>query len=343
VSVLISARNEEKDIGWKVRQTLKWDYPGELEVLVASDASEDGTDAVLQSIDHPRLRYTRMAARSGKNAALNRLAQMACGELLLFTDANTHTGADRLRRMVRHFADRRVGCVTGVEQPIRQERDTVVELGVRSFLSYDAFVKSCESRIGSVLVCDGALFCMRRKLFTNLDPDLANDLELPLRVARLGYWRLCELGASPSEKSTHSAREEFSRRSRICGQGILALWRLRGQLRGLCAFQFLSCKLLRWFALLPILMLLVGSALLVPRPMFNAILAVQVLFYTLAAVGAVLSLRNGSAGQLASLPFYFVLANVAAFVGVLESCFGRRFRVWEIASLSRGHEQARQT
>ena len=27
VSVLIAARNEEKDIDWKIRETLGWDYP----------------------------------------------------------------------------------------------------------------------------------------------------------------------------------------------------------------------------------------------------------------------------------------------------------------------------
>jgi cellulose synthase/poly-beta-1,6-N-acetylglucosamine synthase-like glycosyltransferase len=35
VSVLIAAHNEEKDIGWKLAQTLAWDYPTDrLEVLV---------------------------------------------------------------------------------------------------------------------------------------------------------------------------------------------------------------------------------------------------------------------------------------------------------------------
>src|SRR5258708_2369560 len=51
VSVLISARNEEKDIGWKVAETLNWDYPVDrLELLVASDASEDRTDEILHSV-----------------------------------------------------------------------------------------------------------------------------------------------------------------------------------------------------------------------------------------------------------------------------------------------------
>src|ERR1700747_374214 len=45
VSVLISARNEERDIGWKVSESLCWSYPPErLETIIASDAAADRTD-----------------------------------------------------------------------------------------------------------------------------------------------------------------------------------------------------------------------------------------------------------------------------------------------------------
>ena len=89
VSVLISARNEEQDIGWKVAETLAWDYPPErLDVLVASDASEDRTDEIVQAIEDPHVTLVRMEKRGGKGRALNRLAELAHGELLFFTDAN---------------------------------------------------------------------------------------------------------------------------------------------------------------------------------------------------------------------------------------------------------------
>ena len=82
VSVLISARNEEKDIGWKIQETLEWDYPGsQLEVLVASDASEDRTDHILETISDPRLRVVRNSQRAGKNNSLNRLSSLARGQL----------------------------------------------------------------------------------------------------------------------------------------------------------------------------------------------------------------------------------------------------------------------
>src|ERR1700730_6234093 len=58
VSVLIAARCEQQHIGWNVRQTLGWAYPKEfLEVLVASDASDDRPDEILRQTSDPRLRF----------------------------------------------------------------------------------------------------------------------------------------------------------------------------------------------------------------------------------------------------------------------------------------------
>jgi len=80
VSVLIAARNEQKDIGWKLAQTLAWDYPADrLEVLVGSDASTDGTDEAIRSVRDSRLRFARNPERAGKIITLNRLARLAHG------------------------------------------------------------------------------------------------------------------------------------------------------------------------------------------------------------------------------------------------------------------------
>ena len=252
VTVLISARNEEKDIEWKVRQTLGWNYPAEkLQVLVASDASEDRTDELLQSIHDPRFAFIRLPERVGKNAALNRLAAMATGDLLFFTDANSDIDAECLRRMVQHFSDARVGCVTGVEETSSGEQAAALATGGSTYLEYESNINRLESNLGSVLVCDGSIFCMRRALYTEVRPELANDLELPLRVGAAGSWVLYEPTARSREYTTLSAGEEFRRRKRICGQGILGMWTLRQQLTGLRAWQFFSRKLLRWFSLVP--------------------------------------------------------------------------------------------
>jgi cellulose synthase/poly-beta-1,6-N-acetylglucosamine synthase-like glycosyltransferase len=197
-------------------------------------------------------------------------------------------------------------------------------------------VNGLESGLGSVLVCDGSIFCIRRSLFHRLQADLANDLELPLYIGAAGQKILFDPSVVSLERSTSSPVEEFNRKRRICGQGILGMWRLQNCLRGLRAWQFFSRKLLRWFGGVPLLMILVSSALLAANPFFLAVLALQVIFYGLALVGWSSAARNRKGGSLTAFPFFFVLVHVAALVGVVETVFGRRFSVWDSAGQSRG-------
>jgi cellulose synthase/poly-beta-1,6-N-acetylglucosamine synthase-like glycosyltransferase len=339
VSVLISAHNEEKDIGWKAAETLAWDYAGDrLELLVASDGSEDRTEEVLRAIQDPRLKLVRMERRSGKGVALNRLAQLARGELLFFTDANAHIPPHCLKRMVRHFADERVGCVTGMTTA-QPHVDSAVESGDRLYLGYETAMSQLEGQLGSVLVCDGAIFCIRRSLFQPVFPEVANDLELPMRIGDSGYWVLHEPTAKVFEKETSSPREEFARRRRICGQGLLAMWKLRGTLRGLRGWQFVSRKFLRWLTLIPLVLLLISSGALAGQLFFALLLALELVFYGLAMVGGALALKGRRASQAFSVPFFVVLGSVAAFVGAVDTCLGRRFAVWEVPTFSRGREE----
>jgi cellulose synthase/poly-beta-1,6-N-acetylglucosamine synthase-like glycosyltransferase len=336
VSVLIAAHNEEKDIGWKLAQTLAWDYPTDrLEVLVGSDASIDGTDEVIKGIRDARLTFERNQERAGKNVTLNRLARLAHGELLFFTDANTHIGPHCLRTIVRHFADARVGCVTGMERNVTGPETSTITASSNAYLEYESAVNMLETRLGSVLVCDGSVYCLRRTLFVDLDPDLANDLEHPVRIASRGALILYEPHARSVERCSSSAAEEFARRRRIAAQGALAMWRLRHELRGFRLWQFISRKFLRWLTPVPLVIALVTSFCLRSDHTFSALLAAQLAFYSVAVIGA---RQNGKSRFIAllRLPFVFVLANIAVFIGVVDAFRRRTFSTWNIAELSRG-------
>jgi cellulose synthase/poly-beta-1,6-N-acetylglucosamine synthase-like glycosyltransferase len=338
VSVLISARNEEQDIGWKVSETLAWDYPPErLDVLVASDASEDRTDDIVRSIGDPRVTFVRMAKRGGKGRALNRLAELARGELLFFTDANAHIAPHMLRRMASHFADSRVGCVTGGTRPLAEDEQAIGS-GASAFLSFETILYRLESRLGSVLACDGAIFCIRRRLYAPVSPELANDLELPLRIRHAGFWVLHESEAVVREVDTSSPREEFARRRRICAQGMLAMWRLRATLWGWRGWQFFSHKLLRYLTLVPLLLVLFSAIVLRRELLFGTMLMLQAVFYGAAAYGFVSTLLQWKSGKLVAAPFYIVFGSIGAVAGILDACRGRRFDVWATPALSRGRQ-----
>jgi poly-beta-1,6-N-acetyl-D-glucosamine synthase len=336
VSVLIAARNERRDIGWKLTQTLAWDYPADrLEVLVGSDASTDGTDDEIKAVRDSRLIFVRNPERAGKNITLNRLARLASGEVLFFTDANTHIEAECLKAMVRHFADPRVGCVTGTECNVTGAEVSSITTSSNAYLEYESAINRLESELGSVLVCDGSVYCMRRALFNDLDPDLANDLEHPVRLGAVGAAILYEPQARSVERCSSSAREEFARRRRIAAQGALGMWRLRHHLRGLRLWQFVSRKLLRWLAPLPMAVALLASFLLREERWYLPFFAAQFAFYIVALTGIWTSGHSRVNGWL-RIPFVFLMANIAVFVGVIDACRRKTFATWNIAELSRG-------
>src|SRR5579863_5461206 len=91
ISVIIAARNEEKNIREALLSVLSQNYPN-LEFIVINDRSTDRTAEILASIAEkdPRLRVVEITELAkgwlGKNYALYRGAQVATGPVLLFMD-----------------------------------------------------------------------------------------------------------------------------------------------------------------------------------------------------------------------------------------------------------------
>lgn len=112
VSIVIAARNEERHIASAVRSLLDQAYP-DVEVLVVDDRSSDGTSAILAGIvaREPRLRVVRVDALPdgwlGKNHALQRGADAATGDILLFADGDVILARDAVSRAVRLLELRR--------------------------------------------------------------------------------------------------------------------------------------------------------------------------------------------------------------------------------------------
>ncbi|MFZ0580621.1 MAG: hypothetical protein WAM23_05745, partial [Candidatus Acidiferrales bacterium] len=138
-----------------------------------------------------------------------------------------------------------------------------------------------------------------------------------------------------------SSREEYNRKRRICGQGFLGFWRLRRCLRGFRAWQFFSRKVLRWLALIPMMMLLLTTGALLARPFFAFLFVFQVVFYILALGGWLFDLAGRRGSTAFAMPYYFLVVNIAAVIGVVQACIGRRFAVWDVPAYSRGQSESR--
>src|SRR6185436_13684111 len=68
VSVIIAAYNEERDIARKIENTLALDYPKDrLEIVVASDCSNDQTDEIVKGYGEAGVVLHRLRERLGKS------------------------------------------------------------------------------------------------------------------------------------------------------------------------------------------------------------------------------------------------------------------------------------
>ncbi len=102
--MVISAFNEARHIEAKLKNALSLEYPENLlSIMVISDASDDGTDDIVQSFSARNVRCFRQSERLGKSAGLTRFCPEATGDLLVFTDANSMFRPDALLKLVRHF------------------------------------------------------------------------------------------------------------------------------------------------------------------------------------------------------------------------------------------------
>jgi cellulose synthase/poly-beta-1,6-N-acetylglucosamine synthase-like glycosyltransferase len=334
VDFLIGAYNEEAVIRGKLENCLALDYPRDrLRIVVASDVSTDGTDAIVREYSDRGIQLIVSPRRRGKAANFREIVPGLKGEILVFSDAGSLYRADTLKKLMRNFADPEVGCVGG-RLRYRNPDATSVSQGEGLYWSYEVFLRKTESAIGSSVVLSGAVYAMRRELYRPVPDDLPDDFLCPLQVLDQGKRVIYETETEITETMATSARGEMRTKVRIISGNFAALRQMKHLLNPfrspLVALQLLSHRLLRWFVL-PLAAVMLGSSLLLThRPFFLLALAAQLLFYFLAGVGWLMDL-GGKRSRLAFLPYYFVLVNLAAAWGAWNGLAhsGRRSGIWE--------------
>lgn len=319
VTLIIPAYNEEVVLDAKLRNALELDYPSdELEILVGSDASTDRTVEIARRYESPGLRVLAFPERRGKPSVVNDAVRMATGQVLFLCDANVMFYPTALRRLVARLADERVGAVTG---DVRlASHDANFGEGESCYYSLERRIQEGESHFGSVVAVDGGMYIMRRHLFQPLPVDALNeDYTNTMRVINQGYRVVYEPSAIASENATPTARQEFKRRMRLSAGSMGALKRgewptLR---RPIEFWQFVSHKLLRWFAPIFLLFLLVSNIALVNHAaIYRVALVLQSAVYLCFGIAAV-SVRL-RATKIGGICFYFVMSHIAMLVGIVR-------------------------
>ena len=332
VTVIVSAYNERQVIGAKLENCRSLDYPADrFEVIVVSDASDDGTDDVVLAAGGT-IRLLRMEARGGKTVGLNAALRAARGDIIVFSDANAMYERDALRKLVQNFADPQVGAVTGESRYQIGTNDASTE-SEGTYWSYEIWIKALESSLGSVVGGDGAIYAIRRGLYLDLAPGDLSDFVNPLQIVAQGYRNVYEPEAISWEGGAEGYGAEFRRKVRIVNRAWRATFKMRRLLNplryGFFAFQFMSHKVLRWLVPWLMALVLVANLLLaMASGLYAVLLAGQLVFYGLALAGWALAGRAGLGARITSIPYYFCLVNLASLVALVEVFGGKEYRTW---------------
>jgi cellulose synthase/poly-beta-1,6-N-acetylglucosamine synthase-like glycosyltransferase len=333
VSLIISAYNEEKVIGEKLQNSLALEYPRDrLEIVVVSDASSDRTDAIVEGYAPEGVRLQRMPTRGGKTAGLNAVVPIIQGEIIVFSDANAFYAPDAIQKLVRNFLDPSVGCVAGDSRYTKLEASYVGE-SENTYWSYERLLKVKESALGSMVGADGAIFAIRKHLYSPLKAEDINDFVLPLQIVAQGYRCIFEPEAICYENAVVHFAEEFRRKIRVVNRSWHGMFRVKELLNpfryGWFSVQLISHKLLRWLIPVFLMSLLLSSVFLASKHwMYAGLAAGQLSFYALGMLGLALERWQIHSGWLA-FPGYFFLMNVASVIGGLKYVRGERINIWE--------------
>jgi cellulose synthase/poly-beta-1,6-N-acetylglucosamine synthase-like glycosyltransferase len=306
VSLIVAAHDEEDVIERRLENLLALDYPPEqLEIVVASDASSDRTDEIVQQVAtrEPRVRLLR-CERSGKVAAQNQAVRETTGEILAFSDANAVWQPDALRKLVRNYADPEVAYVCG--SSVYEAADGTNREG--TYWRFEGWLREAESFLSSVTGGNGSIYALRRRDYVEVDPRFGHDLSLPYLMVQRRRRAVYEPAAQAFEKPTPSNETEYRRKVRMFEHCWLIV--LRGRmLRRLGPTYFLetvSHRHLRYASGLLHLVLLGSSIALVGEGLvYQIALGAQLLLLLAAAVGV-------------GLARYYVLVTWATVVSLVR-------------------------
>ena len=333
VTVLITAYNEERDIRAKLENTLQIDYPKEkLEILVASDCSNDKTDEIVKEFAAKNVKLYRQTERLGKTMAQNAAVEKASGEIILFSDATTMYERDVLNAMLPNFADKTVGCVAGKLIYV-DDSDSTVGKGAKSYWNYETFLKEAESRACSLIGASGCLYAVRKSAYQPMYAEACSDFLICTILYRQGLRSVYEPNAVCTEETNRRTDKEMRMRVRVISQTFTDLWRNRAMMNplkgGFYAVELISHKVFRYAVPLFLLLVFFSSMILAfSSTFFLIIFTLNIIFYVLALIGWMLEKTKKTLGILA-IPLYFVLTNLASLIGFYKFLRGERYARWE--------------
>lgn len=336
VTILISAFNEERVIREKLQSILNTSYPKErLTVLIGSDNSTDGTNAILKEFAE---KYGFISAvlyeqRQGKPTVINQLMELVKDEFVIMTDANVMFHKETISGLMQHFKNPEIGLVGGgiINENVKRDGVSIQE---KAFTSREFKIKMREGMIwGATIGVEGGIYAIRKELYRPVPKGFSvDDFFITMSVLRLGKKVILDTDVITHEELPGLLSEEYRRKVRIATgnfrnmryffKELLTPW------RG-ASFAYISHKVIRWLGPFIILLFLLSNCMLYGHNKFYD--------YTLYAAGIIISLpiidfflsKIGIHVVFLRFIRHFVTMNIALIHGFINNIGGITRDVWQ--------------
>ena len=180
ISIIIPTFNEEKIIEYKIRNTVKIEYPiNKIEFIFVDSLSNDSTLKIINEItsyySDRNVKILIDTEKRGKSNALNLALKQCDCEIVVISDADCFLSFKSLIAAVSYFHDNRIGAVTGPKRLLNTESSWVTK-SEENYLNSMNLMKLGDSKIGSTIFFEGGFSAFRRNIIDSFDPyDTGSD------------------------------------------------------------------------------------------------------------------------------------------------------------------------
>ena len=164
--VIIPAFNEGRHVYETIRSVVACDYdPAKLNIIVVDDGSTDDTSEWIRraAAENAKVKTIFMGKNSGKKHALCAALSASSSEVVVTIDSDSIIEKDAIRSIVKPFSDDRVGAVAGNVRVSNILDGIIPQMMDIIFVFCYEFLRSSQSKCGTVLCTPGALSAYRRE------------------------------------------------------------------------------------------------------------------------------------------------------------------------------------
>ncbi len=330
VTLIVTAYNEELRIREKIENSLQLKLTQrKLEIIVASDCSEDATDSIVREYENSGVRLVRAPERLGKEHAQQCAIKEARGDILVFSDVATRIPEDAIEKLLAYFNDPRVGSVSSEDRFVSQDGSVA---GEGAYVKYEMWLRRQESQLAGLVGLSGSFFAARKSLCDEWDIHSPSDFNTALNTARAGLLAVTAPDVLGFYQDLKDSSKEYQRKIRTVIRGMTGLSRHAEVLNinrfGFFAFQVISHKLMRWLTPWFLLVFFLVSVACADNGWFYFLaFAAQLAFYGIAVVCHFLP--HLLSVSVFKLVYFFVQVNIALLDASIKFLAGQRMTTWK--------------